>query len=218
MPLELDRPTADFSLRPALDDAEFLRAVNAGAAAVQAGTDLLALGEMGIGNTTAAAAIAAALFGGGAARWCGLGTGVDPAGLARKRAAVDAALARHAGTLGDPLLVAAALGGRELTALLGATVAARHLGVPVLLDGFVGTAAVAPLGAAGLAHCRAAHLSAESAHGELLAELGLKPLLALDLRLGEASGAALAILVARAAVACHAGMASFADAGVDAAT
>jgi nicotinate-nucleotide--dimethylbenzimidazole phosphoribosyltransferase len=172
---------------------------------------------MGIGNTTAAAAVAAALFGGGGARWAGRGTGVDDEGLARKRHAIDRALERHAGLLGDPLAAAAALGGRELAAILGAALSARQQRVPVLIDGFVCTAAVAPLARLrrdGLAHALAAHVSAEAAHRALLAELGLKPLLDLGMRLGEASGAAVAALVLRAAVACHAGMATFDEAGV----
>jgi nicotinate-nucleotide--dimethylbenzimidazole phosphoribosyltransferase len=217
IPLDLDRPTADFTVAPAMSEEEFLAAVAAGYDAVAAGTDLLCLGEMGIGNTTAAAAMAAALFGGGARRFAGRGTGIDDRGLDRKFAAIDAALARHAGTLGDPLRVAAALGGRELAALLGAALAARHRRIPVLLDGFVCTAAVAPLAKLhwdGLAHALAAHVSAESGHRVLLNQLRLAPLLDLNMRLGEASGAALAALLVRAALACHTGMATFAEAGV----
>jgi nicotinate-nucleotide--dimethylbenzimidazole phosphoribosyltransferase len=217
VPLDLDVPTADFTLAPAMDEAAFLGAVAAGYDAVPASADLVCLGEMGIGNTTAAAAIAAALFGGGGTRWAGRGTGVDDDGLARKRDVIDAAVSRHAGVLGDPLQVAAALGGHELAAILGAALAARRQRIPVLIDGFVCTAAVAPLArlrSDGLAHALAAHVSAEAAHRALLDELGLKPLLDLGMRLGEASGAAVAALILRAAVACHAGMATFAEAGV----
>jgi len=108
IPLDLDRPTADFTQAPAMDERAFLAAVATGHDAVPADADLVCLGEMGIGNTTAAAAIAAALFGGGGMRWAGRGTGVDDLGLARKRAAIDAALGRHAAILSDPLSVAAA--------------------------------------------------------------------------------------------------------------
>jgi nicotinate-nucleotide--dimethylbenzimidazole phosphoribosyltransferase len=215
--LSLDTPTADFTEQPAMSDAELLDAVNTGAQAVTETTDLLCLGEMGIGNTSAAAALAAALFGGGGARWVGRGTGVDDAGLERKRQAVDAGLARNADCLKNPLAIAAALGGRELAAILGATLAARMKGVPVLLDGFVCTAAVAPLirlAPGGLDHTIAAHVSAEAAHGMLLAELGLAPLLDFGMRLGEASGAALAVPLLRAALACHQNMATFDEAGV----
>lgn len=217
VPIALDRPTADFTRNVAMDTADFLDAVDIGYRAVPADSDALVLGEMGIGNTTAAAAHCAALLGGDAASWVGRGTGVDDAGLARKRDAVTKALARHRDVLDDPLAIAAALGGRELAAILGATLAAREHSIPVLLDGFVCTAAVLPLArldAAALAHCRAAHVSAEAGHRALLAALQLEPLLDLRMRLGEASGAALALLLLRAAVACHAGMATFAEAGV----
>lgn len=217
IPLALDEPTADFTERPAMSEGEFFAAVSAGYQAISADYDLICLGEMGIGNTTAAAAIAAALFGGGGARWAGRGTGVDAAGLARKRDVIDRALARHRGALHEPLRTAAALGGRELAALLGAALAARRRRIPVLLDGFVCTAAVAPLvklRADALAHALAAHVSAEAGHRMLLEELTLKPLLDLDMRLGEASGAALALNILRAALACHTGMATFAQAGV----
>jgi nicotinate-nucleotide--dimethylbenzimidazole phosphoribosyltransferase len=215
--LDLDRPTADFTQAPAMDEAEFLDAVAAGYDALSPEADLVVLGEMGIGNTTAAAAVAAALFGGGGARFAGRGTGVDEQGLKRKQAAIDAGLARHAAILGDPLRVAAALGGRELAALLGACLAARHLRIPVLIDGFVSTAAVAPLKklrAGALDHAVAGHRSAEAGHSALLDELDLHPLLDLGMRLGEGSGAAVAVLVLRAALACHTGMATFAEAQV----
>ncbi|HET9019902.1 MAG TPA: nicotinate-nucleotide--dimethylbenzimidazole phosphoribosyltransferase [Acetobacteraceae bacterium] len=217
IPLALDTPTADFCEGPAMDTAGFLAAVSAGWDAVEAGTDLLCLGEMGIGNTTAAAALAAALFGGGGARWAGRGTGLDDEGLRRKQAVIDAALARHAGAIGDALAVAAALGGRELAAIMGAVLAARHHGVPVLLDGFVCTAAAAPLTIAhpgALAHAWLGHVSAEAGHRALAERLGLEPLLDLGMRLGEASGAAAAVPILRAALACHQGMATFAEAGV----
>ncbi len=217
IPLSLDRPTADFTQAPALSEPDFLAAAAAGYDAVAPDCDLVCLGEMGIGNTTAAAAIAAALFGGGGARWAGRGTGVDADGLARKRAVIDAALARHAGLVNEPLAVAAALGGRELAAILGASLAARRLRIPLLLDGFVCTAAVAPLfklRADTLAHAQAGHVSAEAGHRMLLEELGLNPLVDLNMRLGEASGAAVALNILRAALACHTGMATFAEAGV----
>lgn len=215
--LDLDHPTADFTVTPAMDEAEFLEAVIAGYEALSPEADLVVLGEMGIGNTTAASAISAALFGGGGTRFAGHGTGLDDKGLKRKREVIDAGLARHRAILGDPLRVAAALGGRELAAVLGAALAARHLRIPVLLDGFVCTAAVAPLAklhADALDHALAGHVSAEAGHRLLLEELGLPPLLDLGMRLGEGSGAAVAVLVLRAALACHTGMATFAEAHV----
>jgi len=215
--IELDRPTRDFTVAPAMDVDEFLRAVDIGYRTVPSDSDLLAVGEMGIANTTTAATLCAALLGGGAVRWAGRGTGVDDAGLARKRAAIEAALNLHRPISGDPLGVAAALGGRELAAIAGAILAARRHQIPVPLDGFVATAAIVPLTRLdpGIGdHCCAGHVSAESGHRALLRELGLDPLLDLNMRLGEASGAGVAILLLRAALACHAGMATFAEAGV----
>src|SRR5712671_3667757 len=217
VPIELDRPTHDFTVRSAMDEEEFLHAVDIGYRTVPECCDLLAVGEMGIANTTTAAMLCAALLGGGASRWVGRGTGVDDEGLSRKRAAINAALSFHRGMSGDPLSVAAGMGGRELAAIAGAVLAARRHHIPVLLDGFVATSAVLPLARldpGALNHCRAGHVSAEAGHRELLRELGLKALLDLDMRLGEASGAGVAILLARAALVCHAGMATFAEAGV----
>jgi len=216
MALSLDEPTADFTVTPAMTEAAFLDAVTAGYDDVSDAVDLVVLGEMGIGNTTAAAALAGALFGGGA-RFAGLGTGVDDDGLARKRTAIETALARHADVLDDPLRIAAALGGRELAAILGACLAARHKRIPVLIDGMVSTASVAPLQALradALDHTLAGHMSAEAGHRLLLQELELKPLLDLGMRLGEGSGAAVAVSVLRAALACHTGMATFEEAHV----
>jgi nicotinate-nucleotide--dimethylbenzimidazole phosphoribosyltransferase len=217
VPLELERPTRDFTVAAAMDTDEFLDSVDTGYRAVANDCDLLVVGEMGIANTTAAATLCAALLGGGASRWAGRGTGVDDDGLSRKRAAIEAALKLHERILGDALVVAAALGGRELAAISGAVLAARERGVPVLLDGFVATSAVLPLARLAngmLDHCRAGHVSAESGHRDLLRELALDPLLDLNMRLGEASGAAVAVLLLRAALACHNGMSTFAEAGV----
>ncbi|WP_378950208.1 nicotinate-nucleotide--dimethylbenzimidazole phosphoribosyltransferase [Mesorhizobium sp. ANAO-SY3R2] len=217
IPLELDRPTGDFTQGVAMGEADFLAAVSSGYDSVDRDLDLVCFGEMGIGNTTPAAAIAAALFGGTGRDWAGRGTGVDDSGLSRKFAAIDAGLARHAASLTDPLAVAASLGGRELAAIFGATLAARHLNVPVLLDGFVVTAAAAPLAKLhpeGLAHALSAHVSAEAGHRQLLEALSLSPLLDMGMRLGEGSGACLAVNIVRSALECHARMASFAEAGV----
>lgn len=214
-PLALDRPTADFTEGAAMTEAELLEALRTGWDAVDPQADLFVAGEMGIANTTSAAAIASALFGGSG--WAGRGTGVDDAGLARKEAAVAAGLAAHAGHLDDPLEVLRRLGGREIAAMTGAYLAARLHRVPVVLDGFISCAAAAVLHKArpgALDHCIAGHLSAEGAHGRLLGAIGKEPLLSLGMRLGEGSGAALALGVIRGAVACHAGMATFAEAGV----
>jgi nicotinate-nucleotide--dimethylbenzimidazole phosphoribosyltransferase len=216
-PLALERPTADFTAAPALTEHDLRAAFGAGEAAAEPGLDLLCVGEMGIGNTTVAAALAAALFGGSGADWVGRGTGVDDAGLARKAAAVDAALAFHGAALADPLEALRRVGGRELAAVAGAVLAARERRIPVVLDGFVATASAAVLARAApgaLEHCVAGHVSAEAGHPRLLQRLGLEPLLDLGMRLGEASGAAVALGVLRAAAAAHAGMATFGEAGV----
>jgi len=215
--LELDRATADFTQGPAMTETDVVAALAAGWGAVDPGADLLVVGEMGIGNTTAAAALAHALYGGVPEDWAGRGTGVDDAGLARKAWAVGAGLAANPEATEDPLEALRCLGGRELAALAGAIARARAEKIPVILDGFICTAAAAALECAvpgALDHAVAGHVSAEAAHGALLDRLGKAPLLSLGMRLGEGSGAALAIGILKAAVACHSGMATFAEAGV----
>ena len=215
--MALDQPTEDFTLGPAMDEAECVRAITYGMMAVEDGIELLALGEMGIANTTAAAAICHALLGGDAADWTGPGTGVAGAVLDAKIAAVGAGVAINKAAMVDPLHVLRCLGGQEIAAIAGAVIAARMARIPVLLDGYTCTAAAAVLHAidpALLDHCLIAHLSAEPAHRGLAQRLGKRPLLDLDMRLGEASGAALAINIVRAAVACHTGMATFEGAAV----
>ncbi len=215
--MALELPTADFTEGPAMGEEDTAHAMAYGMMAVEEGLDVMALGEMGIGNTTAAAALSCALFGGGPADWVGRGTGVDAAGLTRKTEAVEAALAANAAALGDPLRALAALGGRELAAIAGAVLACRVARIPVLLDGYACTAAAAALHQAdprALDHCLVAHRSAEPGHARLLDALGKRPLLDLDLHLGEASGAALALGLLKSACAVHAGMATFAEAGV----
>ena len=213
--LELDQPTADFTQGPAMREAELVAALATGWGAVAENTDLLVVGEMGIGNTTAAAAIAAALYGGEAEDWVGRGTGVDDAGLAIKARVVAEGLAANPGREG--LEVLRCLGGRELAAMAGAIARARSLSIPVILDGFICCAAAATLEAAqagALDHAIAGHVSAETAHAALLERLGKEAMLSLGLRLGEASGGALAINILKSAIACHSGMATFAEAGV----
>ncbi|MBS7736610.1 nicotinate-nucleotide--dimethylbenzimidazole phosphoribosyltransferase [Chelatococcus composti] len=216
--LALDLPTGDIATEAAFDEKACVATMAFGMEAIAGGTDLLCLGEMGIGNTTIAAAIYAALYGGPATHWVGRGTGLDDAGLARKAAVVEQALATHAGHLRDPLEVLRRLGGREVAAIAGAILAARLERIPVILDGYVVTAAAAILHAIdprSIAHCLAGHRSAEGAHGEVLERLGLTPVLDLGMRLGEATGAALAAGIVKAAVACHNDMATFAQAKVD---
>ncbi|AKM09981.1 nicotinate-nucleotide--dimethylbenzimidazole phosphoribosyltransferase [Croceicoccus naphthovorans] len=215
--LDLNRPTADISYGPAMSEGECLDALNSGAAAVSGECDLLLPGEMGIGNTTPAAALCAASFGGGAASWVGRGTGVDDATFARKRHLVARALVLHEQHCTSAFEALRRLGGREIVAMAGAMLAARQKRIPVMLDGFIACSAIAPLAreVPGIVdHCLAAHQSGEGAHGRLLAALRLQPLLALDMRLGEGSGAAVAAQIVRSALSAHDRMATFAEAAV----
>ncbi|NMG39597.1 nicotinate-nucleotide--dimethylbenzimidazole phosphoribosyltransferase [Chelativorans sp. ZYF759] len=214
--LELDRPTGDISQGPAMDEAETLDALRQGAEAVDPQAQLLVLGEMGIGNSTIAAALACAVFGGNGADWAGPGTGADTEGVSLKARVVDRAVEANRAAIGDPLATLAALGGREQAAICGAVLEARARRIVVILDGFICTSAAAVLHpfAGALDHCVAGHVSAEPGHQRLLAAIGKTPLLSLGMRLGEGSGAALAVSVLRSAVACHNGMATFAEAGV----
>ena len=215
--LDLDHPTADFTQGPAMEEDECARAMAYGMMAVDNNLHLICLGEMGIGNTTSAAALCLALFGGRASDWVGRGTGVDESGLARKIAAVEAGLAANAGALGDPLEILRCLGGLELAAIAGAVLAARMARTPVVLDGYTCTAAAAvlyKLDPGLLDHCVVGHCSVEPGHARLMQIIGKTPLLDFGMRLGEGSGAALAIPVLRSAVACLSGMATFESAGV----
>ena len=213
--LELDRPTADFTQAPAMTEQECLAAMQIGADSIDLNADVLILGEMGIGNSTVAAALAHAAFGGEALDWVGAGTGSDASGMSLKAKVIAQGVARHADAHG--LAQLAALGGREQAAICGAVLAARHARIPVLLDGFICTAATAPLFAADpafLAHCQIGHASREPGHPRLCAAMGMAPILSLDMALGEGTGAALALSILRGALACHDGMATFAEAGV----
>ena len=215
--MDLEHPTADFTAGPAMSEEDCARAIAYGMMAVEPGLHLICLGEMGIGNTTSGAALSAALFGGSGMDWVGPGTGVDTVGIERKAAAVEDAIAANHDAMGDPLEVLRCLGGVELAAIVGAVMAARMARTPVLLDGFTCTAAASVLHALdprALDHCLIGHVSAEPGHRRLLDRLGRDAILDLGMRLGEASGAALAIHVVKAAVACHADMATFAEASV----
>ncbi|MDF1856134.1 nicotinate-nucleotide--dimethylbenzimidazole phosphoribosyltransferase [Pseudooceanicola sp.] len=214
--LALAQPTADFTTAPAMDADDFATALATGWDAVDAGADLLVTGEMGIGNTTSAAALAHALYGGATEDWVGRGTGVDDAGLALKARVVRDGVALHGGQ-GDGIEILRRLGGREIAAMAGAIARARVERIPVILDGFICCAAAACLEvtqAGALDHAVAGHVSAEAGHAALLDLLGKAPLLALGMRLGEGSGAAVAIHLLKAAIACHSGMATFAEAGI----
>ena len=215
--LALDYPTGDITEEAALSERDCAATMAFGMESIAGGTDLLCIGEMGIGNTTIAAAINLALYGGTAEDWVGPGTGSEGELLARKVAAVKKAVALHKEHLGDPLEILRRLGGREIAAMAGAILAARMEKIPVILDGYVATCAGAILRAANpsaLDHCLIGHVSAEPGHMRAIDKLGKTPLLALGMRLGEGTGAALAAGIVKAAAACHSGMATFASAGV----
>jgi len=207
------RPSNDLRNERAVDDDRFDECVTAARRAVgTSDADVFVFGEMGIGNTTAAAAVAHALYGGTVDDWVGRGTGLDDEGLARKRTAVARGVARTTGL--SPLDVLAEVGGLELVAIAAAIVAARQKSVPVILDGYVVGAAAAVLHAIrpdALDHCIAGHCSAEPGHRHLLDRIGLEPLLDLDMRLGEASGAMIAVPIVQMACAALTDVPTFAE-------
>ncbi len=219
--LDLDRPSADFGTEPALSEADCLAAMKTGFAALGDGCDLLCLGEMGIGNTTAASALACAIFSDrqdqDPSRWTGFGTGITPAIKKKKQALIARALRRHGDCPFDPLYALRCFGGREMAAIAGAVIGARLSSTPVILDGFVATAAASALHQChpgSLDHCLIGHLSQEVGHRRLLDKIEKDPVLQMDMRLGEGSGAALAAALVKSAVYCHNGMATFGQAGV----
>jgi nicotinate-nucleotide--dimethylbenzimidazole phosphoribosyltransferase len=213
--------TADMTAGPAMTRAEALRAVGIGLAVVDelraSGLDAIGVGEMGIGNTTAAAAITAAMTGAGVASVTGSGTGIDERARFRKVAIVEEALARHAPDPTDPIGVLTAVGGLEIATLVGVILGAAAGRVPVVLDGFItGAAALLAVALAPGTEDRliAAHRSVEPGHAIVLERLGLRPLFDLELRLGEGSAAALALQLIHAAVGVRDQMATFASASV----
>jgi len=192
------RPTGNIRTGPAMSESEFEQAISVGRSAVPDTDppDVLLLGELGIGNTTAAAALSMALFGGEAGDWVGPGTGLDHEGMARKSQVVETAV-RRVGEV-HPLGALRQLGGWEMAAAAGAAIEARHRSIPLLIDGFVITAALIALEVAQrgyLDHCWPAHVSAEPGHRRLLERLGRRPILDIEMRLGEGTGALAALPV-----------------------
>ncbi|HEX9847765.1 MAG TPA: nicotinate-nucleotide--dimethylbenzimidazole phosphoribosyltransferase [Acidimicrobiia bacterium] len=209
------RPTGNIKVEAAMTADEFDVTFGQGREAVAAlDTDLLILGEMGIGNTTTAAAVATALLGRPAAEMVGPGTGLDGPAIEAKTRVVTAAVER-AGSV-EPMEILRELGGRELVAMAGAALEARRRSIPTLLDGYVVTAALMTLeltGRGALAHCWPAHLSPEPGHARLLELLGRRPILDLEMRLGEGSGALAALPLVRLAATCVVDVATFAEWG-----
>jgi nicotinate-nucleotide--dimethylbenzimidazole phosphoribosyltransferase len=218
MDRKIARGTANLARGPAMSRDQALAAIAAGAGLVEAAApDCVGTGEMGIANTTAASALTAALTGADPAAVTGRGTGVDDAGWARKVGVVRAALAANRPDPRDPAGVLAALGGLEIAGLVGVILAGAARRAPVVLDGFIATAAAlvaVRLQPAAGEYLIAGHRSAEPGHRLLLETLGLAPCLDLGMRLGEGTGAALAIGLLKAALACLGEMATFKDAGV----
>ncbi|HFB2048720.1 MAG: nicotinate-nucleotide--dimethylbenzimidazole phosphoribosyltransferase [Hyphomicrobiaceae bacterium] len=211
VPIKLEEPTCDITQEPAMSEGELLDSLNIGASTVSCKGDIFAFGEMGIGNTTVAATLSAISFGEKGKDWAGPGTGLDENGIKLKANVIDRALILHenAKTATDRLRC---LGGRELAAIAGAIVAARCVSVPVILDGYSATAAIAPLFIENpeiITHCMAGHVSTEPGHGKLLKAMNLRPLLNLGMCLGEGTGATLAISILRAALVTHNNMATF---------
>ena len=217
MEVALEIPTRDFSREAAMDDGDCAEAFAFGMSGPDRGIDVLCIGEMGIGNTTASAAICHALYGGKADDWVGPGTGVKGKELDNKIRIVKESIILHQAVLTDSLEILRCLGGREMAAICGAIIAARLSRIPVLLDGYVTCSAAAvlhDLDTSALDHCMVAHISAEPGHKNLLEKINKKPIFDFGMRLGEGSGAALAVGVLRSAVACHSGMATFEEATV----
>ena len=214
--------TRNMALGAAMSPADAVAAIDDGAAlcdeAIVAGTDLIGTGEMGIGNTTAASAITAVLTGTDPATVTGAGTGLDADGIARKVAVIRRAIEVNRPDPGDALDVLAKVGGFEIAGLVGVVLAAAARHVPVAVDGFIASAAalVAVRLVPATRHVLlAAHRSAEPGHAMILADLGLVPYLDLGMRLGEGTGAALFVHLARAAARVYGEMATFKSAGVD---
>lgn len=214
--IQITAGSADFTRCPALTEEQLAECLQAGCDSV-ADCQLFIAGEMGIGNTTSAAALMAALYGLSGADVAGKGTGLDDRGVRHKAEVIDCALALHAATIGDSMAMLRCLGGLEIASIVGAYIAAAQKSIPILVDGFITTVAAAYAVAINpdvrnwmlFAHC-----SAEQAHQKLLAKLQAVPLLDLGMRLGEATGAAVAVPLIRSAINLHSGMATFADAGV----
>ena len=214
----LDNPTADFTTTPAMTEEQCVNAITYGMTTVEPGVDMLCVGEMGIGNTTSACAMACAMFGGTGENWTGAGTDV----YENKVRVVNEAVNKHQDNFTidgkvDGLKVLQHLGGYELCGIVGAIIAARMANVPVIVDGYIATVAMAVLytyDPSYIDHCIISHLSSESGHIRLLDTIAKQPLLNMEMSLGEASGAVLALGLVKSAINCHNGMATFAEAMV----
>ena len=218
IPIDLDKPTRDFSEGKAMTKKEVFTAMQLGFDSVPSNCDLLVLGEMGISNTTSATAISCALFNEPVTPMTGIGTGLNKNQLSKKIEIIKSALKLHGKNFKDPIGILSCYGGREIAAIAGSVISARLKSIPVLLDGFICTAAASSLilfDKMMLDHCKISHLSSEKGHSLVSRKLKMEPILDLNLRLGEGSGAAIATLILRAALATHNGMSTFTNAKVN---
>ena len=217
IPIDLENPTKDFSEELAMRKSEVISAMQLGFQSVPSGCDLLVLGEMGISNTTSATAISCAIYDETVESMTGLGTGLNRKQLSKKISIIKSAIQLHGRKFTNAVELLSCYGGRETSALVGSIIAARLKSIPVLLDGFVCTAAAASLTLYSkkiLDHCLISHLSTEPGHEKILSKLNKEPILDLKMRLGEASGAAVSTLILRSALATHNGMSTFTKAKV----
>ena len=217
VPIDLENPTQDFSKYKAMTEDETISAMQVGYNSVPKNCDLLILGEMGIGNTTAATAISCALFNKPAISWTGAGTGISKKIMQKKISIIETALNFHKHKFEKVEQILGTFGGREMAAIAGAVIAARVSGVPVLLDGFTSTASAATLTIFKkdiLDHCLVSHLSTEPGHKGIVSYLKKEPILDLNLRLGEGSGGAVAALIIKSAIITHNNMKTFSEAQV----
>jgi nicotinate-nucleotide--dimethylbenzimidazole phosphoribosyltransferase len=216
------KPTQDFTEKPAMTEQDCVNAICYGMTTVEPGIDLLCLGEMGIANTTSGSAMAYALFGGNATDWTGSGSGVVGDAFEKKVRVVNEGVKKHRENFTidgkvDGLKVLQHLGGFELCAIVGAIIAGRMANIPVIIDGFTASVACSILYSYDktyIDHCLISHLSTERGHVRLLDIINKEPLLNMNMRLGEASGAVLALGILRSAINCHNGMATFSEAMV----
>ncbi len=217
IPIELEKSTKDFSKYKAMTEDETMSAMQIGYDSVPKNCDLLILGEMGIGNTTAATAISCALFNQPIESWTGKGTGISNKIVKKKISVIKTALNFHKRKFEKVEQILGTFGGREMAAIAGAVIAARVLGIPVLLDGFISTASAATLTIFKkniLDHCLVSHLSTEPGHKGIISYLNKEPILDLNLRLGEGSGGAVAALIIKSALITHNHMKTFSEAQV----
>lgn len=213
--LDLKNPTKDFTKEPAMSEVDFLKAFNIGFNSVERDVDVLALGEMGIGNTTVASAITSAFIGGNISKWIGKGSSDSNDLIKKKTLVVEKGINLYKDK--TPLDKLKCLGGREQVAIFGATIRARVLRIPVIIDGFICSASILPLffiNKSSIDHCIFGHCSAEKGHEAMLKFLGKEALLNLNMCLGEGTGATLALNILKSAMACHNQMGTFKNSGV----